>query len=525
MPENKKNYLLIPSVPTPNGRLHLGHIGGPFLSVDILARYLRLCGHSAWIISGTDSYESYAAGKAEEEYVTPEETGHHYHGLIAHDLKSMHIQCDQFVNPLAEQWRTPYQTWHEQIFQQLLENKATVLLKEKMPWDEKNQRYLNGYWLQGNCPACFEKTASYFCENCGAHFRPEEMIYDPHAPKREVENIFLELPRHVELSSKGINKNIEALFQSYQILQNNRFRLTTQCEWGLADNTDHTHSRTLFSYGFVFTYFLMFGEIAGNLMGINQNAFAVDSEVITISSFGIDNSLPFLSSALGISAGCPQYKPFDYYLVNYFYYLDGSKFSTSRQHMIGVDDAINQKGLSSDLIRLYLASIDVRNQTGNFVLDDFIHYYNKTIDWLEHYIAQGILRLPEVVTSICEERLQHQLHDLFAIQEHALQPNHFFPHLGIRSLNDWMILGQNLERSSNDYFWWLKGFTLVIYPYMPELGEKIWNALGYNELPVQADFFSKPPRPLQKEIKLTLKRITHEFEMHTEGLSYEPNAS
>lgn len=525
MAKNKKNYLLIPSVPTPNGRLHLGHIGGPFLSVDILARYLRLRGHSAWIISGTDSYESYTAGKAEEEGLTPEETGNHYHDLIAHDLKSMHIQCDQFVNPLAEPWNTSYHTWHEQIMQQLLHNKAMVLLKEKMPWDQKNQRYLNGYWLQGNCPVCFEKTASYFCECCGAHFRPEEMICDTHIGPREVENIFLELPKHVELNSKGINKNLETLFHRYQMLQNNRFRLTTQCNWGLADNTDNTGTRTLFSYGFIFAYFLMFGEIAGTLMGSNKNAFAVDSEVITISSFGIDNALPFLSSALGISTACPQYKPFDYYLVNYFYYLDGSKFSTSRQHMIGVDDAINQKGLSSDLIRLYLASLDVRNQTGNFVLDEFIQYYNRTLDWLECYVMRGIPNIPAVITSPCEERLQHQLRDLFAIQEEALQPHHFLPHLGVRSLSDWMILGQNLEPNSNDYFWWLKGFTLVIYPYMPELGGKIWSALGYKHSPVQTDFFAQPARPLQKEIKLTLKRITHEFESHTEGLSYEPNAS
>lgn len=89
----------------------------------------------------------------------------------------------------------------------------------------------------------------------------------------------------------------------------------------------------------------MFGELAGKLMGINKNAFAHDADVVTICSFGIDNALPFLSSVLGISHGCPQYKSFDYYLVNYFYYLDGSKFSTSRQHMIGVEDAIHRKTL------------------------------------------------------------------------------------------------------------------------------------------------------------------------------------
>ncbi|QLZ70360.1 methionine--tRNA ligase [Legionella sp. PC1000] len=525
MTENKKNYLLVPSVPTPNGRLHLGHIGGPFLSVDILARYLKLCGHSVWIISGTDSYESYTAGKAEEEHSSPREIGHHYHALIAHELTLMNIKYDQFINPLDGQWSISYQEWHEQIFQQLLNNKVTVLLKENIPWDDKNKRYLTGYWLQGNCPVCYERTVSYFCENCGAHFRPEEMIRKCYSDQKTVENIFLQLPDDIELNSQGIHQKIKTLFQSYRVLQNNRFRLTTHCNWGLTDNTDPDHSRTLFSYGFVFAYFLMFGEIAGKLMGINKNAFAADSDVVTISSFGIDNSLPFLSSALGISSGCPQYKSFDYYLVNYFYYLDGSKFSTSRQHMIGVDEVINQKGLCSDIVRLYLASIDVRSQTGNFIIDVFIHYYNKTIDWFEHYIIQGIQNIPEKVSQPCNQQLQHQLCDLFAIQEDALQPDHFSPHIGVQSLNDWLVLGKSLSRSSEDYFWWLKGFTLVIYPYMPKLGEIIWNALGYEQLPTQADFFVKPTKFLQKKIQLTLKRITTEFERHEEEMSYEQNES
>ncbi|WBV72961.1 hypothetical protein PGH42_04350 [Legionella pneumophila] len=37
---------------------------------------------------------------------------------------------------------------------------------------------------------CRKKTASYFCENCGAHFRPEELIQEDAFNQKEVENIF-----------------------------------------------------------------------------------------------------------------------------------------------------------------------------------------------------------------------------------------------------------------------------------------------------------------------------------------------
>ncbi|KTC86231.1 methionine--tRNA ligase [Legionella cincinnatiensis] len=523
MIENKKNYLLIPSVPTPNGRLHLGHIGGPFLSVDILARSLRVCGHRAWIISGTDSYESYAAGKAEEENKDPEQIGHHYHALIAEDLKLMNIQVDQFINPLAAPWSHSYQEWHEKIFQQLLNNKATSLLKENIPWDEVNKRYLTGYWLHGNCPVCFKQTTSYFCENCGAHFRPEEIIQENNMPQKVVENIFLHLPHQVDLRSKGVNQYIETMFQNYCMQQNNLFRITTHCDWGLPDPSNPNNGRTLFSYGFIFAYFLMFGELAGKLMGINKNAFANDSDVITISSFGIDNALPFLSSALGVSQGCPQYKSFDYYLVNYFYYLEGSKFSTSRQHMIGVEEAIHRKKLSSDIIRLYLASLDVRNQTGNFVINDFVLYYNKTIDWIETLIIQGMENLVDTKSYFCDQHLKTQLYELFAIQAHSLQPNCFLPHIAVHSIENWLPLGKGLHQKSGNYFWWLKGLTLLIYPYMPELGKALWSVLGYDDLPVMSDFFVLPARPLQK-LKLRIKRIEQEFGVFKEEVTYEPNA-
>ncbi|HHT9951449.1 TPA: methionine--tRNA ligase [Legionella pneumophila] len=504
---NSKKYLLIPSIPTPNGRLHLGHIGGPFLSADILARYLRTRGHSAWVISGTDSFESYAAGKAEEEHRSPEETCNYYHPLIEEDLRLMGIQMDLFINPLKAPWKYLYQHWHHNIYNQLINNGTTLVIKEKFPWDEDNQRYLSGYWLKGDCPICRKKTASYFCENCGTHFRPEELIQEDAFNQKEVENIFLKLPNGINLSSKGVSKEIQAIFHNYLERQNQILRLTTFCDWGLADPNDKT--RTLFSYGFVFAYFLMIGEIAGQLIGINRNAFASDSDVITISSFGIDNSIPFLSSSIGVSSACPQYKPFDYYLVNYFYYLDGDKFSTSRQHMIGVEDIITCKELSSDLVRLFLAAIDVRHQTGDFLTDEFIHYYNQTVDWLEELVITGIQNIAP--PTVCDDFFKEQLNELLKTQGGALQPENYLPHLAVNAINHWIIQGKQLNQDSKHYFWWLKGLSLAIYPFMPNLGQTIWESLGYENSPRIKDFFALPLHSIQKNVPINRNRISQEL--------------
>ena len=51
--------LFIAMPPTPNGGLHLGHVGGPFLKMDIMTRWKRQIGGKALFYSGVDSFDSY----------------------------------------------------------------------------------------------------------------------------------------------------------------------------------------------------------------------------------------------------------------------------------------------------------------------------------------------------------------------------------------------------------------------------------------------------------------------------------
>jgi methionyl-tRNA synthetase len=48
-------YLITAAYHTPNGPLHLGHLGGPFLSADVLSRHLESLGHEPTRVTGTDA--------------------------------------------------------------------------------------------------------------------------------------------------------------------------------------------------------------------------------------------------------------------------------------------------------------------------------------------------------------------------------------------------------------------------------------------------------------------------------------
>src|SRR5579859_3905820 len=98
---SRRHYLLIPSPPTPNGRLHLGHIAGPFLKLDVMARAFRMDGDIAGIMSASDVYESYVTLRAWRDGLEPEQVCEKYHALIARDMDALMIEYDGYCDPLA----------------------------------------------------------------------------------------------------------------------------------------------------------------------------------------------------------------------------------------------------------------------------------------------------------------------------------------------------------------------------------------------------------------------------------------
>ena len=163
-PSKINKYLLLPSVPTPNGRLHLGHIGGPYLSADIFARHAQILGHQAQIIAGTDSYESFVTARAVTENKTPTDICNYYHELISQDLATFNINISEMINPLDSHWRNRYLNWHISIFETLVQKNATSYFLEQVLWNQHEQRYTTGCWLKGYCPSCHIEITDIFAK-------------------------------------------------------------------------------------------------------------------------------------------------------------------------------------------------------------------------------------------------------------------------------------------------------------------------------------------------------------------------
>lgn len=477
-----KKYLFIPSIPTPNGSLHLGHIGGPYLRADIISRFLKICGHKSYIACGIDSYDSYVLLQSYRENKNPREVNNKYYQSILKDLENLDISINLMINPLEKPWNIYYQKWCKYVFKELEKKNALLLEKEKFLWDPENHHFTIGCWLTGNCPRCHEKTESYFCEKCITHFKPEEII-NPSSRinkktsliQEELSNWFIKIQEPINIDSLGIEKKIKEEFLLFLKNNKNLMRLTTPTYWGLQLVDKYNKNYMFFNYGFAFAYFLMLGELIGEIDG-SVNTFLKDSSFININSFGIDNTIPFLSSTYGITSHLKHFKPFDHYLINHFYNLNNTKFSTSRNNAIWAASAIQESKLSSDIIRLYLASIPVASSAGNFITQEFLEFYNKIGNYINNYIYKSLTQLLKKEKPLISSNITNYFINYFEKQKFYLDLKSFLPDSATEIVIEWLSCQMQLT-TFEDYYWWLKGFCLLSHSFMPKLSNNIWQIL------------------------------------------------
>src|SRR5262245_33655746 len=91
--------LIMPSSPTPNGPLHLGHLCGPYLLADVMRRYYRAQGIAAPLVCVADDHQRYVAERAAYEGVAPGELAVRFGAEIDRAFAQFHAEPDLCVSP------------------------------------------------------------------------------------------------------------------------------------------------------------------------------------------------------------------------------------------------------------------------------------------------------------------------------------------------------------------------------------------------------------------------------------------
>lgn len=169
MPER---YLITAALPYVNNVPHIGNIVGSHLPADIFARYCRLKGRETIFIGGTDEHGSPSEIAAERAGIPVQKLCDTFFEIHRKIYDWFELSYDNFS-------RTSRPLHHEltkSFFLELNEKGYISEQKMKMPFCEKDKRFLADRFVEGECPRCANKTArGDQCEQCGTLLVPSEL--------------------------------------------------------------------------------------------------------------------------------------------------------------------------------------------------------------------------------------------------------------------------------------------------------------------------------------------------------------
>lgn len=334
--------LFLPSPPTPNGPLHLGHLSGPYLAADVLRRYDRLRGLSSKFLCLADDHQSYVVLKAELEKSSPAETAGKYADQATTLLKACDAAPDLWVYASRD-------SEYQQAVRQALGQLRLDEREEPALYCQSCEHFLVDGRAVGDCPHCGETCRGFLCESCCLPNRTvdlqEPTCIDCQGPAstRPLRQLFFSLePWREQLQAYhgSLRLGPRLLSLVARIAQLKLLELTASHPgtWGIPSPLE----------GQVISPWL---EAALALPYLRRKA---GLEGPVVASFGADNAFLYLFHDPAVALALGQ-QPAALLVPNEHLMLDDRKMSTSASHAL--DAAAVLEKVPSDLVRLFLATV------------------------------------------------------------------------------------------------------------------------------------------------------------------------
>jgi len=352
--------LIITAPPTPNGKLHLGHLSGPYLMADVLQRLLSIMGNVTDSMSGTDDFQSCCYLQAKKMNSTHQE--------IRKDLENFSMLPQYFNHPTTDQ---PYQSSIKKHFTQLIESPDVKQTNISLPYH--NGHFFFEATLKGICPQCHSKTFSQCCEECG--YVGEARTFNHKYPLKKSHLYQLNFSHHLDkirLYHRRLKLNARIIDRLEPLLNKESAQFTLHYPTDMGISGIHAWVEMAFS------------------MLRQRETFEVNRKIKLqnfIYCFGIDNAYYYLVliPAIFISLGVEEQLP-NQVIINDFLLYNGLKFSTSRQHAVWASDiAAGER----DYLRLYLAlnRSELSGSPGDFTTHSFDLFQLKMKDKCEKILS------------------------------------------------------------------------------------------------------------------------------------------
>ncbi|WCM23162.1 class I tRNA ligase family protein [Paraburkholderia bryophila] len=383
-----RTFFVCPAPPCPNGKLHLGHIGGVYLLTDLFVRFQRMRGHRAYQVTGADEHGTYTLVKARKLGRPVDEVAQLHIDEIKGCLQAMHIEPDIFV-------RTTDATHKQNSLKIFRELEAAGYIDVRDGYQlhcETCNEFVADSLAVGHCPACDAPTDSNLCENCGLAQQHSKLRAPRHTScgkplaLRPIRQAFFDIPRMADRLEDAIGRS-----EWGETIRRK------ECAW-LRDEAHALPMSRIFERGVMLE---TPAEVAGQTLmtwfeglwcfdtgirlqcardEVDYDTVMRDTDTRLLFFMGQDNRFYYTIGVTGslLARGYPL--PANHSIQD-FYNLEGEKFSTSRNHALWADEVSQQ--VDPSVLRYALARIakPFGNNNNDFQIDGLIQSASHILGW------------------------------------------------------------------------------------------------------------------------------------------------
>lgn len=526
---------------TPNGKVHLGHISGPYLGADVLTRYLRLRGVDALFTTWSDDYQQYVEAKAERDGTSPSEIARRFGDDFEESLAALGIHMAYCLRP---QFSQTHATAVTDFTKGLWEAGHLVVKEAPTHYSEMLGRFLFEADVGGTCPHCGQPAGTGICEECGLPNDGVDLI-DPvcyatgeRPAVRPCRRLFFPLSRHAGvlrrfLEDARMSPRLRVLCESLLEGGLPDVPVSRHGSWGVPVPVPGLEDQVLVSWFEMAPVYLLTASEAARLQGWKVQGPTLldweDTEVVQL--FGSDNG--FVQAVLYpavYEAWQPGGRRPSKFVMNEFYRLDGKKFSTSRSHAVWARDLLPV--LPADSIRFYLCFTRPEREQTNFSHADLeATLRHELVDGWGAWLRQVGQRLEEGFGGTAPEpgywteTHRDYLRDLRAIVARvaeAYEPESFSPRAVLRLLGE--MVRRARELGTGEAPWarvarrrdeWrtavalelatARALALMASPILPGFAAELWRSLG-QETSLEENGWEEMPGWVPADARVALDR-------------------
>ena len=392
--------------PYTNGPRHIGHVAGFGVPSDVFSRYMRMAGHDVLMVSGTDEHGTPILVLAEQEGASPRDLVDKYNAVIAQDLTDLGLSYDLFTRTTT---RNHYAVAQE-LFLGCYRNGYMVEQTTSGAVSPSTGRTLPDRYIEGTCPICgYPDARGDQCDNCGNQLDAQELVnprsrVNGETPRFvQTQHFFLDLPALADALSRWLDEreasgtwrpNVVAF--SKNLLDDVRPRaMTRDIDWGipvpLDGWRDNPAKRLYVWFDAVVGYLSASVEWARRLGDPERwREWWNDPQALSYYFQGKDNitfhAQIWPAELLAYAGqGARGGQPGEYGVLNLptevvaseFMTMEGRQFSTSRGHVIYVQDVLSRYG--PDPLRYFICAAGPESQDSDFTWAEFVQRNNSEL--------------------------------------------------------------------------------------------------------------------------------------------------